>query len=772
MIASVVLDIKNNQLNQSYDYLVPTQYESIIKVGSRVFVPFGKRNLMGFVISLNNDNESLYSLKSIISLLDFEPVINEELIKLGALLSSEYFSFLIENYLMMIPSSLKANYVKLVDFKNYDNSLNSINLIKGNRQIVPLDEFKNVLSEIKKLKQNNLVDIYTDLKEKNHKKYQKLIRLKDSLKVTSKKQEEIVKYLEEVNTDCDYNILINDMGYSKSALQTLAANGAIEIVLNEVYRSTLLNKVPDKKVILNDEQLAAYNTIIKSKGFNEFLLKGVCGSGKTEVYLNLIEDTIKSGKDAIMLVPEISLTPQMASRFRARFNDLVAIMHSQMSEGERYDEWRRIKEKKAKIVVGARSALFVPMDNIGLIIMDEEQSESYIQDNNPRYDAHFVAKERAKYHNCPLIYGSATPSVKTNYRALNGDIKLLTLNKRANNRPLPISFIVDMRRELISGNRSVLSRSLKQSLIETLNRKEQAVLLINRRGYSTFVMCRSCGEEIKCPHCDISLTYHKNQERLVCHYCGYKEAIPTVCPKCCSPYIKYVGDGTQKLEEELNKSLPEARVIRMDSDTTTKKNSHDEIITKFSNHEADILIGTQVVAKGLDFPLVSLVGIVNADLGLKMPFYDAYEKTYDLLEQASGRAGRAGTDGKVIIQTYNPDNIVIKASQSHNYDLFYEVELKTRKITETPPFKNLIQIIVSSEDKEEAYKEIYEVKRLITLQTTAIVLGPVNYYIFKVKDKYQYELTIKLTDEDMSILSLINQRFQKNRKVFISIKRM
>lgn len=772
MIASVVLDIKNNQLNQSYDYFVPTQYQSIIKVGSRVFVPFGKRNLMGFVVSLNDEEESLYSLKSIISLLDFEPVINDELIKLGTLLSSEYFSFLIENYLMMIPASLKANYVKLVDFKNYDNSLNSINLIKGNRDIVPLDEFKDVLSEIKKLKQKGLVEIYTDLKEKNHKKYQKLVRLKDALKVTSKKQDEIIKYLEEANCDCDYNMLINDMGYSKSALQTLVNNGAIEIILNEVYRSASLNKVPDKKIILNDEQLRAYNVIKESKGFNEFLLKGVCGSGKTEVYLNLIEDTIKNGKDAIMLVPEISLTPQMASRFRARFNDLVAIMHSQMSEGERYDEWRRIKEGKAKIVVGARSALFVPMDNIGLIIMDEEQSESYIQDNNPRYDAHFVAKERAKYHNCPLIYGSATPSVKTNYRALNGDIKLLTLNKRANNKPLPISFIVDMRHELMSGNRSVLSRSLKQNLIETLNRKEQAVLLINRRGYSTFVMCRSCGEEIKCPHCDISLTYHKNQERLVCHYCGYKEVIPTVCPKCGSPYIKYVGDGTQKLEEELNKNLPEARVIRMDSDTTTKKNSHDEIITKFSNHEADILIGTQVVAKGLDFPLVSLVGIVNADLGLKMPFYDAYEKTYDLLEQASGRAGRAGTDGKVIIQTYNPDNIVIKASQSHNYDLFYEAELKTRRITETPPFKNLIQIIISSEDKEEAYKEIYEVKRLITLQTTAKVLGPVNYYIFKVKDKYQYELTIKLDDEDMSILSLINQRFQKNRKVFISIKRM
>lgn len=772
MIASVVLDIKNNQLNQSYDYIIPVQYESVAKIGSRVFAPFGSRNLMGFIVDINDDTKSDYNLKSIISVLDLEPVINLELIKLGSLLASEYFSFLIENYLMMIPKALKANYVKLVDFKNYDNSLNSVNLIKGPRAIAPLDDFKECLGLIKNLKQKGLIDIHTDFKEKNQKKYEKLVRLVDSSKSSSKKQEEIVKYLLEANCDTSYSMLVNDMGYSKSALSTLEANGAIEIVKRELYRSASFSSVADKQIVLNDEQAKAYEIIKESSGFNEFLLKGVCGSGKTEVYLNLIEDTIKAGKQAIMLVPEISLTPQMASRFKARFNDLVAIIHSQMSDGERYDEWRRIKDGKAKIVVGARSALFVPMSSIGLIIMDEEQSESYIQDNNPRYDSHFVAQKRAEYHQCPLIYGSATPSIKTNYFALNGKIKLLTLNKRANNKPLPISFIVDMRQELMSGNRSVLSRSLKENLIETLKRKEQAVLLINRRGYSTFVMCRSCGEEIKCPHCDVSMTYHKNQERLVCHYCGYKALVPTRCPKCGSPYIKYVGDGTQKLEEELNKTLPEARVIRMDSDTTSKKNSHDEIITKFSNHEADILLGTQVVAKGLDFPLVSLVGIVNADLGLKMPFYDAYEKTYDLLEQASGRAGRKGTDGKVIIQTYNPDNIVIKAAQAHNYDLFYEEELKLRRISQTPPFKNLIEIIVSSPDQQEAYKEIHNLRNLIFSQTKAIVLGPVSHYIFKIKDRYQYELTIKLSDEDMSILSLINQRFQKNKKAYISIKRM
>ena len=772
MIASVVLDIKNNQINQSYDYLVPLQYETTIKIGSRVFVPFGSRNLMGFVVALNDQINSDYSLKPIISIIDFEPVINKELIELAEVLSKEYFSFLIDNYLMMIPKVLKASYIKLVDFKKYDNSLDSINLIKGNRNIVSLDEFSSCLNLINDLKKKGLVEILTDLKLKEPKKYKKVVRIKDSSKITSKKQNEIIKYLEETKSDCDYSILINDMGYSKAALSTLEKNGAIEVENVEVYRSVYYSNTSDKRVILNDEQRLCYDKIKSKKGFNEFLLKGVCGSGKTEVYLNLIEDTIALGKQVIMLVPEISLTPQMASRFKARFKDLVAIMHSQMSDGERYDEWRRIKEGKASIVVGARSALFAPMDNIGLIIMDEEQSDSYIQDNNPRYDAHFVAKKRAMYHNCNLIYGSATPSVKTNYEALNGKIELLTLEKRANNKPLPISFIVDMRQELMSGNKSVLSRSLKAELISTINRNEQAVLLINRRGYSTFVMCRSCGEEIKCPHCDISLTYHKSQERLICHYCGYKEVVPTKCPNCGSPYIRYVGDGTQKLEEEISKVIPHARVIRMDSDSTTKKNSHDEIISKFSNHEADILLGTQVVAKGLDFPLVSLVGIVNADLGLKMPFYDAYEKTYDLLEQASGRAGRKGTDGKVIIQTYNPDNIVIRSVQSHNYDMFYQEELKTRKITQNPPFKNLIQIVISSKDKNEAYKEIFEIKRMIVSQTKALVLGPVNHYLFKVKDKYQYELTIKLDNENMTILSVINKRYQKNKNIYISIKRM
>lgn len=773
MICSVILDIKNNQLNREFDYKIPDVFTDSITPGVRVLVPFGARKLMGFVVDVKEDiNDVSYKMKEVLEILDLEPVISEELLKLGRELSEYYFSFLIENYLMMIPSSLKASYNKLIDFTNYDNSIDSINLIKKDRNLVYINEFKDYIKEINILKKKKLIDIIIDIKDKGKAKYQNMIHLLDITKAKTLKQQEILNYLSEINEDVELKLLTSDMGYSKSIIDTLIKNGALSLIKKEVFREGLYTKVDDKKIILNEEQANAYNIIKSSKGFDEYLIKGVCGSGKTEIYLNLIENVINQGKTAIMLVPEISLTPQMASRFKARFNDLVSIMHSQLSEGERYDQWRLLKQKKTRIVVGPRSALFAPIDDIGIIIMDEEQSDSYIQDNNPRYDAHFIAKKRAIYHNCPLVYGSATPLVKTNYDAINGKINLLTLNKRANQKPMPLSFIVDMREELMSGNRSVLSRSLKDELIKTINKNEQAVLLINRRGYSTFVMCRSCGEVIKCPHCDISLTYHKTKERLKCHYCNYEEFVPNICPKCQSPYIKHVGDGTQKLEEELHNILPEARVIRMDSDSTSKKNSSDDIINKFSSHEADILLGTQVVAKGLDFPLVSLVGIVNADLGLKMPFYDSYEKTYNLIEQASGRAGRKDTDGKVIIQTYNPDNIAIRSAACHNYDMFYKEELKNRNIASTPPYSNLIHVLVSSQDQSKAYKEIYNVKKMIEVWTNAQVLGPVNYYIFKVKDRFQYELTIKLKDEDISILNVINQKFQSIKDCYISIKRM
>ena len=775
MIVSVILDIKNNQCNKTFDYLVPECYLNVIKVGARVFVPFGSRRLLGIVVKINNESEFVGKLKPIIELLDFDPIIDEELLDLGNEISSKYFSFLIESYLMMLPQALKAKYHKYVEIIDIDAIPEHILAIFKNRDKAPIEDFNNCLKDILNLKSKGYLNISNDFKQKGNVKTKNVITLIDKSKAKRSNHLSIASYLEEIGGIIDESVLVNDMGYSKAVLKTMINNGVIALTKEEIYRDVYVRKVNNNVVTLNSEQQYAVDEISKSfNEYNQFLLHGVCGSGKTEVYLNLIEKVIADGKQAIMLVPEISLTPQMAQRFKARFKENVAIMHSRLSMGEKYDEWRRIRRREANIVVGARSALFVPMDNIGIIIMDEEQESSYIQDTNPKYDAHFVAQKRAIYHKCPFVMGSATPKVSTYYEALNGNIKLLELKERANKKEIATSKVVDMRSELLSGNKSVFSRELKQELISTIRRNEQAVLLINRRGYSTFVMCRSCGQEIKCPNCDVSLTYHKYNERLSCHYCGYNIHTPSICPSCESPYIRFVGDGTQKVEEELKNILPEARVIRMDSDTTGNKNGHDDIISKFQNHEADILLGTQVVAKGLDFPLVSLVGIVNADLGLKMPFYDAYEKTYNLIEQASGRAGRKDTDGKVIIQTYNPEHLVIESASKHNYKEFYLEELNNREISLNPPFSELINVVISSEDAQKAFKEALFIKQLIENKSTnSKVLGPVENYIFKMNNRFHFQITIKLKEHNsLEVLSYLNERYQAMKDVFIQITRM
>ena len=772
MVIGVIVDIKNRQVNREFDYHVTSSLESFIQVGERVFIPFGSQRLIGFIVGIKEDTDR--KLKDIIELIDYEPVLSSELIELGKQMGEHYFSFLIDIYLQMVPQALKTKYPKMVKFINKDNISLLLRDKLNERDEVSLDELSDFKDELSKLKNKKDIIIYNLFKENSKPKTEKYIKLLDSEKAKTLKQKEIVNFLKETKSELKLKYLISDMEYSKGVIDTLYKNGAVDIYELEQYREIEFMASDYEKKVLNSYQKNAYEEITKDEGFSEYLIHGVCGSGKTEVYLALIEYYLSLSKQAIMLVPEISLTPQIVSRFKARFGDKVAIFHSRLSNGERFDEWRRIRRKEASIVVGARSALFVPMDNIGIIIMDEEQESSYIQDSNPKYSAHFVAKKRAMYHNAKLVYGSATPSVKTYYNALNSNIKLLEIPQRANGQKPLNATVVDMREELKSGNRSVLSRSLKEELKKTLSRGEQAILLINRRGYSTFVMCRSCGEEIKCPHCDVTLTYHKYNNSLVCHYCGYQTPSPTRCPKCDSSYIRFVGDGTQKVEEELNKTFKEAKVLRMDSDTTKNKNGHEDIIESFLNHDADILLGTQVVAKGLDFPLVSLVGIVNADLGLKMPFYDAYEKTYNLIEQASGRAGRKDTLGKVIIQTYDPSNSVIKFAKEHNYKGFYLDELERRKLANTPPFMSLIEIIVSSDKEDKAFKEALNVTNMIKNQNqNAYVLGPVKYYIFKIKDRYNYLITLKLNyDDEFKTLNYLNTYEQGLKDVYISITRM
>lgn len=775
MIIGVVVDIKNNQCNRLFDYHVKESLENFIKVGQRVFVPFGRQKLMGFIVEIKSDESKTRSLKDIIELIDYEPVLSEELIELGKELAKNYYSFLIDEYQMMLPKAFKATYPKIVEFSSDAELSKELEAYLNGKNEAPLLNMDNFLDEIALLKKQGKASITNLFRSMEKPKTEKYVVILDETKAKTLKQKEILSYLIEAGSRSQLSFLINDMAYSRSTLNTLEKNGAIKFEDEEVFRNISFNQIDENKKILNHSQQSAFDEIKKHfDNYQEILLHGVCGSGKTEVYLDVIEEVVKNGQEAIILVPEISLTPQIVSRFKARFKDLVAIIHSRLSSGEKFDEWRRIKNGQAKIVVGARSALFVPMSNLGVIIMDEEQEGSYVQDTNPKYDSHFVASFRAKYHNIPVILGSATPSVNTYYKAKSGKIKLLEIKNRVTNIPLPKANVVDMRAELKQGNKSVLSTELKSALKETLKNNEQAVLLINRRGYSTFVMCRSCGEEIKCPHCDVTLTYHKYNDSLICHYCGYQVSTPKVCPKCESPYIRFVGDGTQKVEEEITKLLPEARLIRMDSDSIKGKNSHNDLIQSFLNHEADILLGTQVVAKGLDFPLVSLVGIVNADLGLKYPFYDALEKSYDLIEQASGRAGRKDTASNIIIQTYDPENETIVSASVHDYNSFYNQEIRRRKLMNNPPFKDVIELVISSTDLSQALSESHKASELIKLkEPNAIVLGPTKYYIFKMKDRYHYQIIIKLDDnKTLEVLDYLNERFQSLKDVYLSITRM
>ncbi|MCL2677377.1 MAG: primosomal protein N', partial [Streptococcaceae bacterium] len=525
---------------------------------------------------------------------------------------------------------------------------------------------------------------------------------------------------------------------------------------------------------LNQEQETALDKITESQN-TTFLLEGITGSGKTEVYLQVIESVIAKGKTAIVLVPEISLTPMMTNRFIARFGQKVAIMHSGLSDGEKYDEWRKIKEKQAQVVVGARSAIFSPLENIGVIIIDEEHESSYKQDSNPRYHARDIALLRAKYHEANLVLGSATPSLESRARAERGVYQLLKLTKRANQKAvLPEIKVIDMRNH-INDKSANFSDELLTKIKEKIDKKEQVILMINRRGYSSFVMCRDCGFVVDCPNCDISLTLHMDTRSLNCHYCGHAQSIPTRCPNCQSSKIKYYGSGTQKAEEELVKLIPQARVLRMDVDTTRTKNAHEKILKKFEEGQADILLGTQMIAKGLDFPNVTLVGVINADTGLNLPDFRASERSFQLLMQVSGRAGRADKAGEVLIQSFNPHHYAIEFAQEQDYEAFYEQEMKYRRQLAYPPYYFTAQIVVSHKNEDRVVKKSYEIMQLLKKNLTEKVkiLGPTPKPIARTHNLYHYQILVKYRFEENleetlnQVLDLTQERENKDLRVII-----
>ena len=520
---------------------------------------------------------------------------------------------------------------------------------------------------------------------------------------------------------------------------------------------------------------------MKEQLFSEFLIYGVTGSGKTEIYLQLIENCLKNDKSSIMLVPEISLTPQTVDRFIARFGeDKIAVLHSKLSIGEKYDQWNKIERGEAKIIIGPRSAIFAPVNNLGLIVIDEEHDSSYKSETTPKYSAKEVARYIARQNNICLVLGSATPDIETYFKAEKQEINLLELKNRANNSKLPDVKVVDLREEILSGNKSMISRELHNEIETNLKNKKQTILFLNRRGFSTFIMCRDCGYTVKCKNCDITLTYHLNTNKLKCHYCGFETNAVTICPECKSNNIRYFGTGTQKLEAEINKMFPTAKTIRMDVDTVSKKNSHEEILDRFKNENIDILIGTQMVVKGHHFPNVTLVGVIAADGSLNVDDFRANEKTFQILTQVAGRAGREQEKGRVIIQTYNPDNFSIECSKEQNYDLFYETEIKLRKQLKYPPFCDIITIGISSEDEKTTIETIkklhtYLKKKIKTDNIGVILYSPLPAPIDKIKNKYRWRMIIKCKfGEDIvkfinGMLEEYNKYKKNNTKISIAL---
>ncbi|KYD07211.1 primosomal protein N' [Saccharococcus caldoxylosilyticus] len=782
-IASVIVDVPSRQTDRPFDYIIPEQWEDILKPGMRVTVPFGPRRLQGFVVGIKSQSE-VERLKPIEAVLDVTPVLNEELLELGKYLTETTLCFAISAYQAMLPAAMKAKYEKEIHLirEEYRPLLpQEIQALFAGRSAIAWKEVEQakLWRTVQKAIQQGYLEVVYQIKEKAGKKVVKHIQLAlppqqirqaiEAMPARAVKQKQVLTFLLSKNEAVPMPELIEQTSASYASVKSLVEKGLVVEKEIEVYRDPYEHRTfaKTKPLPLTVEQEKALSAIVKRVRANEhrvFLLYGVTGSGKTEVYMQAMEEVLRQGKEAIVLVPEISLTPQMVERFKGRFGSQVAVLHSGLSVGEKYDEWRKIHRKEVRLVVGARSAIFAPFENLGMIIIDEEHEASYKQEENPRYHARDVAIYRARLHGCPVVLGSATPSLETFARAKKGVYELLTLPKRISDNGMPDVHIVDMREELRSGNRSMFSRMLFEKLKERLHKGEQSVLFLNRRGYSTFVMCRDCGHVIRCPHCDISLTYHRAGQRLKCHYCGHEEPIMYRCPSCGSEHIRFFGTGTQKVEEELTKLLPEARVIRMDVDTTSRKGAHEQLLSKFGEGKADILLGTQMIAKGLDFPNVTLVGVLAADTMLHLPDFRASEKTFQLLTQVSGRAGRHELPGEVVIQSYTPEHYSIALAAKHDYDAFYQREMMLRKMYGYPPFYYLTLITVSHQEITKAAAVTEKIAAYLRAQLSkeAIILGPVASPIARLHDRYRYQCMIKYKREAnmTSALKTIIDRYQ------------
>lgn len=717
-IVKVLVEHPVHSLDTTFDYLS----QESLQIGIRVSVMFNRQRLIGYVEDIEEtmltkeqlEQNAGFHYQYIENVIDEEPLLNHELRELAKQLSKLTLSPRISCLQAMLPTQLKP----------------STNQAVGIKMI-------------------NVVHV-----------------LHDGIPKTVK-QKECLDYLIE-HSYCS----LKDIPYTKGVVDKLVEQGFVEYQLIEQYRKPHIGSLENKKnIILTQKQQYIVDSIM-AKENRVSLIHGVTGSGKTEVYLALAGQTLKHGKTVMMLVPEISLTPMMVEVFKQRFDDQVAILHSRLSQGEKYDEYRRIKRQEVKIVVGARSAIFAPLENIGLIILDEEHDQSYKQDSKPRYLTSQIAKIRAKSHHARVVLGSATPLLESYSRALKGIYDLYTLDQRINQKPLPYVQIVDMVDEMKKKNYSLFSSLMRQKIQETIDKGEQVILLLNKRGYATYVRCQDCGEVVKCPHCDVTLTYHKDEQRLKCHYCEYQIPYPRQCPHCGSTHLKLIGYGTQKIEEEIEKTFHGAKVIRYDVDTTKNKNGHMKLLERFKNKEANILLGTQMIAKGLDFEDVTFVGVLNADMSLNIPDFRSSERTFQLLCQVAGRSGRGKKTGTVVIQTYNPDHYAIQAAASHDYKMFYQNEMLYRQKGKYPPYCHMVSLLIQSKKEQLVHQAALHIQEyLISHLHNCAVLGPAKSAIYKMQDIYRERILIKFTQtkEIYDVLEVINDYYNKQQKGKVTV---
>ncbi|MGO3589951.1 primosomal protein N' [Leuconostoc falkenbergense] len=783
--AQIIVDVPTMQTDQPYTYVIPEEMIDQILPGMRVTVPFGRREVMGYVVGIRATTDlSEDQLRPLTTILDLSPVLNTELLSLSDYLADETFAFRISILQTMLPNALKA------DYQHFIKIVGKVSDDVANRLFMGLTEIAfhanqysdKDLATLAKLRRQHSIEVRIEVNDRAKVKTQlayqfsqnvtMLKTAQQSLRPTAKKQAQLIAFILQhvgetwLKKELQEMLPVSDATLAHAVTHEWLVKKHVE-ALRDPFKATVQKSNP---LDLNDEQQQAFDRISASADlhrFAPFLLEGITGSGKTEVYLQVAQHVLKQGKTVLFLVPEIALTPQMVRRVKSRFGEQTAVLHSGLSDGERYDEWRRIERGDVQIVVGARSAVFAPLDNLGLIIVDEEHETTYKQSDNPRYNARDVALWRGEYYQIPVILGSATPSLETRARAQRGVYERLTLTQRAGGAKLPQVDIIDMKDTLADGPETNFSAELKDKIADRLNKKEQIVLMLNRRGFSSFVMCRDCGFVPRDPNCNLAMTLHMDSHTLKCHYCGHEEPIPTVCPNCGSKRIRYYGTGTEKVAIELAELFPTARVIRMDQDTTRKKGSMDKLLEKFGRHEADILLGTQMIAKGLDFPDVTLVGVLNADTALGLPDFHASERTFQLLTQVSGRAGRAQKSGEVVVQTFNPQHYAIVFAQQHDYEGFYHQEMRARHAGNYSPYYYTVQIQASHSDENQAALKMLQVARWLRahVDQDVIVLGPSPKPIAKMRNRYYFQIILKFKQRDMvdNLLKTLKNRSQNSK---------